>query len=482
MNRNLLDDRALLTGALRGSQHDHILLVQALRSYLDAGDTDSIAVFFEAHQPADIANLVGGLDSDQAVRLLALVAPERRARVFGYFDGEVQAALARRMSRRDLADLMTHMAHDERADLFNGLRHEEQQALLPGLAQAEREDIRRLASYPEGTAGSIMTSDYATLQAEATVAEAIRQLRREAPDAETIYQAYVVDEERRLLGTLSLRDLLLADDDRRVSDLMNREPLTCGAHEPKEAVAREIARYDLLAMPVINGGDKLVGIVTQDDAMDVSEEDASELMYRKAGLTDAMHATEVIRSERLTTGGIAYPIRVRLLFLLVTLAGGLAVGTLIDSFEDVLMSVVAVAVFIPLIMDMGGNVGTQSTTIFARGFALGHIDISRFARYLKREVSIGLVMGLIIGLVAGTIAYFWQGVPNDVPQLGIAVGVALFTTVTLACALGFLLPYLMVKVGIDHAPGADPFITTIKDFSGLAMYFFLAAWLLGLEY
>ncbi len=174
--------------------------------------------------------------------------------------------------------------------------------------------------------------------------------------------------------------------------------------------------------------------------------------------------------------------RVRVLFLLVTLAGGLIVGGLIDTFEDVLGAVLALAIFIPLVMDMGGNVGTQSSTIFARGFALGHITMADFWRKnFAREALVGLVMAVGVALVAGTVAFFWQGVPNDIPQLGVVVGVALFTSVFLAACLGFLLPYIMVKLGIDHAPGADPFIPTIKDFTGLLVYFSMAAWLIGVE-
>jgi magnesium transporter len=213
--------------------------------------------------------------------------------------------------------------------------------------------------------------------------------------------------------------------------------------------------------------------------MDALDDDTSEIMYRKAGMGDPAHAKELLRSERLTSGNILYPVRVRIAFLMVTLAGGLAVGGLIEQFEDVLAAVVAVAIFVPLIMDMGGNVGTQSTTIFARGLALGHIDPSRFGRQLFREVRVGLVMAVIIACIGGAAAYFWQGAPNDIPMLGVAVGLSLFTSVTLATFLGFALPWLMLKLGLDHAPGADPFITTIKDFTGLAVYFGLAGLLLG---
>ncbi|TVQ31545.1 MAG: magnesium transporter [Geminicoccaceae bacterium] len=459
--------------------------VNALRAFLDKDDQDSARVALQAQHPADLANDMGAFTPPEAAKLVMLVPDAKRAEVFGYLPPEFQTGIARVLPRGDLAKIITAMSHDERADLFKRLSDAQKSDLLPALAQAEREDIRKLAAYKEGTAGALMTSDYATLGPDLTVMEAIDRLRQEAPDAETIYDAFVVDEERRLVGVISLRDLILARADRRVADVMRRAFQAARVEDDDQFVARKIQEYDLRALPILNGGDKLVGIVTQDDAMDVQVEDASELMYQKAGIADihlrGEHHLDTIRSEKLTSGTIWYPIRVRLAFLLVTLAGGLLVGTLIDAFEEVLMAVVAVAVFIPLIMDMGGNVGTQSTTIFARGYALGHIQLDRFGSYLRREATVGLVMGVIIGITAGVIAYYWQGLPNDIPQLGIAVGVALFTSVTLACALGFLLPYAMVKIGVDHAPGADPFITTIKDFSGLAVYFLLVAYLLGVD-
>jgi magnesium transporter len=207
--------------------------------------------------------------------------------------------------------------------------------------------------------------------------------------------------------------------------------------------------------------------------------EALSTVYQEAGVGDLMHQRDHVFSERLTKGSIGYPIRVRIGYLLVALAGGMAVGGLIEFWEDTLAAVIVAAIFIPVIMDMGGNTGTQSTTIFARGLALGHIDVRRFFPYFGREAAIGAIMGIALGTVGGTFAYVWQGAPNGVPQLGLAVGVSLAVVVTVAAMLGFLLPYLMVKAGLDHAPGADPFITTIKDFTGLPLYFFLVSRMIG---
>jgi magnesium transporter len=186
-------------------------------------------------------------------------------------------------------------------------------------------------------------------------------------------------------------------------------------------------------------------------------------------------------SDRLVRGSAWYSIRLRILFLIITLIGGMAVGGIIETFEEVLEAVVSAAIFIPVVMDMGGNVGTQSTTIFARGIAWNHINVSQFIPYVLREIRIGATMGIILGIAAGGIAYVWQGVPNGVPLIGLAVGLSLFIVVTLGAFLGAIIPWAMLKLGFDHGPGADPFITTIKDFTGLWVYFSLVAWLLGIE-
>lgn len=457
------------------------VITPELRERLLADDTDAVRDALAAAHPADAANEIAGMPVREAARLLTLMPGHRQGAVFGYFEPDLQIEIAKALPRPALAAVITVMSHDERADVFRRLDDRQKSTLLPALAQAEREDIRRLAGYAEGTAGSVMTSDYATLSLSMTAREAIDALRKEAPDAETIYNAYVVDADRLLLGVVTLRDLVLADEGTPVEALMNRDFIAARADEQAEAVARRIGEYDLMAIPVLSEGGRIVGIVTADDALDIIEEETTDTMLQKAGLTTFPASEEHIRSERLVNGPLFYPVRVRLMFLIVTLIGGLIVGGLVETFEDVLEAVVATAVFIPLIMDMGGNVGTQSTTIFARGYALGQIRFEHYSRVLWRELRVGAILGLIIGVLAGIVAWWWQGAPNGIPQLGVAVGVSLFVTITLAAVLGFILPYVMVKIGVDHAPGADPFVTTIKDFTGLLVYFLLVGWLLGVD-
>jgi magnesium transporter len=316
----------------------------------------------------------------------------------------------------------------------------------------------------------------------AKVGEALDAVRRSRMPTGQAAVVFIVDEQGRYKGFARLSELLRADPESKIMPSAEGEDLAVAHDMDQEAAARRLQLKDVPLLPVVNSSSEIMGVLTFDDAMDILEVETSDDIYFKAGVGDVFHTEDHVRSEKLTQGPIWYTVRVRILFLMVTLAGGLIVGGLIDQFEDVLGAVLALAIFIPLVMDMGGNVGTQSSTIFARGYALGHVTMKDFWRKnFAREALVGLTMAVGIALVAGTVAYFWQGLPNDIPQLGIVVGVALFTSVFLASCLGFLLPYLMIKIGVDHAPGADPFITTIKDFSGLLVYFSMAAWLLGVE-
>ena len=316
----------------------------------------------------------------------------------------------------------------------------------------------------------------------ASVSDALDAVRRARMPAGQAAVVFVVDGQGQYKGFARLSALLRADPDSTIMPSVEGADIAVSHAMDQEAAARRLQLKDVPLLPVVNAKREMIGVLTFDDAMDILEVETSDDIYFKAGVGDMFHTEDHVRSEKLTQGPIWYTVRVRILFLMVTLAGGLIVGGLIDQFEDVLGAVLALAIFIPLVMDMGGNVGTQSSTIFARGYALGHVTMKDFWRKnFAREALVGLTMAVGIAIVAGTVAYFWQGVPNDIPQLGVVVGVALFTSVFLASCLGFLLPYIMIRIGVDHAPGADPFITTIKDFSGLLVYFSMAAWLIGVD-
>ena len=307
-------------------------------------------------RPVDLADILAELDLTSACRLLERLP--KRAEVFTYFEAEQQVSLAREFPRATLAKLVSEMPADERTDLFKRFDQGQRDMLLPALAHAEREDIRKLSAYEEGTAGALMTSDYAMLRQDMTVAQALSYLRDEAPDAETIYQAYVVDEQRHLIGVVSLRDLILADLNKTMQALMTSDVVHALASDDQEDIAKTIARYDLLALPITDEEGVLIGIVTYDDAMDVVSEEATDDIHKSAGVST------IAGNLKDATIGLLY--RKRVFWLVLLVFGNLFSGAGIAHFEDIIAANIVLVFFLPLLVDSGGNAGSQSATLMVR--------------------------------------------------------------------------------------------------------------------
>ena len=301
--------------------------------------------------------------------------------------------------------------------------------------------------------------------------------------AKEIINEMAPDDRVRLLDELpadvakKIIDSLSTEERKATNLLMGYEPknaIWVSTDTDQEVVAKTLQDFDLLAIPVVDKEGLLVGIVTIDDAVDIFEDEATEDILYQAGIVGVTNR-ESDRSEVLIQGSLWKIWKVRLPFLLITLAAGMLAGVVVAGFEETLEAIAAVAIFIPLIMDMGGNVGTQSSTVFVRGVVLEHININKFVRHLLKEAGIGFSMGILIGVAAGIIASIWQGMP----MLGIAVGLSLVFTMTLASLLGFLIPFVLIKLNVDQAAGSAPIITSIKDVAGLIIYFLLVIVFMG---
>jgi magnesium transporter len=450
-----------------------------LQKLLNNGELNTIKEQQASWSVYEVIKLMQELPSAQRILLFRLLDKDRAIDVFERLDTTQQTDLVQAMADPEAVQLFEKLDPDLRVHLFDELPAKVTKRLLAALSPEARESVNVLLNYPPESVGRIMNPRYLAVRSHNTVREALAVLRSSNLEDDELRVIFVIDEKRYYKGVVSLTRLVRAEPDAKIETLLEGSDVFVRASEKRTVAARLLKQYDLVALPVVDGEGRLVGAVSFDDVIDVLEEEASETMYQMAGIVDVRRQRDIIHSEKLTRGPILYAVSVRIVFLLVTVAGGLVTGGLIDQFEEVLATILAAAVFIPLVMDMGGNVGTQSTTIFARGLALGHIDLAKFWWHVRREVGIGLVMGLLLGVVTGVIAWQWQGIPNGFPQIGIAVGVSICAVVTLATFLGFLLPYTLTKLGFDHAPGADPFITTIKDFTGLALYFSLVNFLLA---
>ena len=440
--------------------HDVIHPEDRLKA-LDREDREAVDLFVATAHPADAAALLDAMPAAAArARLLSVPMP-RRTDVFAYLPVDTQVTLARLLQRRQLAEIVTEMSADDRADLFNRLSPDQQEALLPGLAQAEREDIRRLTAHREGTAGAIMTSDYATLAAELTARDAIKALRREAPDKETIYRAYVLDADRRPIGSVRLRDLILAAPDARIADLMERDTLAVGVDEDQEEVARKIARYDVLALPVVDDDGRLVGIVTHDDALDALQEEATE-DFHKIGTVGKI--TESIRDA-----GIGLLYRKRVVWLALLVFGNLFSGAGIAYFEDTISAHVVLVFFLPLLIGSSGNAGAQAATLMVRALATGDVVLKDWGRLLGRELLVALALGVTMAFTVSII-----GAVRGGTEIALVVALTMLAVVLVGSLIGMSLPFLLDRLRLDPATASAPLVTTIADATGVVIYFSIA--------
>lgn len=452
-----------------------------LRDLIEKQDWNAIKANQATWSTPKLIGVMKELPVPQRVILFRLLEKDRAIEVFEWLDSAEQTELVRAMTDPEALRLLESLDPDLRMRVFDELPAKVTKRLLAALSAEARQSVNILLGYPEESAGRIMNPRYLAVRTTATVADALAAVKSSPLNDDELRTIFVIDEGRFYQGFVSLPALIKADPHMSVTELIEGRDIFVRATDSRMEAARLLKQYDLVALPVLDRENRMVGAVAFDDVIDVLEEEATESMYQKVGIVDFRRERDIIHSQKVTQGPIWYAVGLRIIFLLVTVAGGLIVGSLIDAFEETLTAVLTAAVFIPIVMDMGGNVGTQSTTIFARGIALGHINLNRFWRHVAREVSVGAFMGVLLGILTGVIAWLWQGIPNGVPQIGIAVGVSIFSVVTLASFLGFFLPWVLIKLGFDHAPGADPFITTIKDFTGLALYFTLVGLLIGVS-
>lgn len=436
------------------------LLSQRLNSALAQSDFEKASEEVAPLRPVDIADVLTLLEPSVACQLLERLS--NQSKIVAYLEGDAQVALARECSRASLVRIVGAMPADERADLYRHLDQNQRDALLPGLAHAEREDIRRLAAYQEGTAGALMTSDYATLDAGMSVAEALDALRKEAPDAETIYHAYVIDAHRKLLGVVSLRVLILAAPEQMIGHIMVSGPVSCHVADGQEDVARKVARYDLIALPVVDDSGALVGIVTHDDAMDVASDEATD-DFRKSGGVSSM-----VGKLKDVTLGTLY--RKRVFWLVFLVFGNLFSGLGIAHFEEVIAANLVLVFFLPLLVDSGGNAGSQSATLMVRALATGEVVMRDWFSLLGREALVALLLGGTMALAISVIGYF-----RGDAVLSLVLALSMMSVVMIGCVIGMSLPFLLNKLGFDPATASAPLITSVCDASGVVLYLFIAS-------
>ena len=440
------------------------ILLPELRLMLADGDTAGLREVAEELHPATVAEFSEGLDEADIWRLIDTVPVERQAEIFPYYPLPRQVELVKAADRAHLGPLLEWMAADNRDDLLRELDPEFVEEILPLVAKAERHDIRMLLSCPEGSAGSLMTTEYASLPADITAGEAIARLRMQAPDSESIYYIYVLDAERHLVGFVSLRDLILAKPTALVADLMQRDVITVRVDESQDKVVDLLARFDFIAIPVVDDHARLVGIVTHDDVLDAVRQEATDEAQMSAAITPL--------GEGYLDAAITSMTWKRGVWLAILFATAAVTAMVLSTWQSPHVWLVA---FIPLVIASGGNSGNQSATLVITALSTGDCRLSDWRRILRREFALGLLLGTILAVPGYLLALAYAPTPAQ----AVVIPATILMVVLIGSLVGSVLPLLFRSLGLDPALMSNPFVSAIVDVVGLVVYMGLALVLLG---
>ena len=440
---------------------------QQLESMLSVGNYDAVKQLLKPVQPVDIAEAIGNLPTNLQALAFRFLGKDEAISVYEYLDSATQQSLLRLLRSGEMREVVEEMSPDDRARLLEELPAKVVRQLLSELSPEERRVTAQLLGYEAETAGRLMTTEYIALKENQTAATALEIVRRRARDTETIYSLYVTDAQRRLTGILSLRDLVTADLNARIGDVMTGDVLSVATDTDQEKVARTIQRYDFLAVPVVDSEQRLVGIVTVDDVIDVIEQEATRDLYA-AGAVQAGDEDDYFSSNLFTVA------RRRVVWLSVLVLASFFTSEVIAANEAVLKQVVLLAAFIPLLGGTGGNVGAQSSTVVIRGLSTQSISALKPLQAVLREAMAGALLGVLMMILVLPFAW-WRG---GGALVGVSVGISLLAITTLAATAGAAFPLLFDRMGLDPALMSTPFITTCTDVAGTLIYLKTAGWLL----
>ena len=443
------------------------LTLEALRQLLERRDMCALRDALTQTHPADLAELLDELDRPEMLAVFRALPKELAAEVFSDLPPEDQQALIQAATDQELSAIVEELYVDDAVDMLEELPANVVKRVLKSARPETRRLINQYLNYPESSVGSIMTAEFTDLRRTMTVAEAIAHIRHTGADSESIYTCYVTDRCRRLEGVVTLRELLLAEDERQVADLMETDVITAGTTEDQEEAAARVMREDLLSRPGVDGEERRVGIVTGDDVMDVMEEEATEDFEKMAAMAPS-------EKPYLRTGVFTLA-RHRILWLLVLMISGMITGGILGRYEAAFAAMPLLVTFIPMLTDTGGNAGSQSSTLVIRGMAVGEIALGDFGRVLWKELRVSVLVGVVLSGV--NFARLLLTYPGNV-GVALTVTLALFVTVVLAKTVGGVLPMAAKLCRADPAIMAAPLITTIVDAISLVVYFQIASALL----
>jgi len=443
------------------------ILIESIRRLLRRGAGSNLRKIVNKTHAADLTSVFHSLPLADQRRLFDVLGdPEQKGELFSRLEVDAFLNLVKEIDLEEIADIFEEMPTDDVADLLGQMPEDMADDILKKMKKDESEEVEDLLSYGDDTAGGIMVPDFIALTEDTTAKAAIESLQEEHQDVEMPFYLYVVDEYGKLVGVSSLRQLVVVPPETSLKAFMTTDVFSVTTDMDQEEVAKLVARYDILAVPVVDESNRLVGIVTVDDVIDIFRMEATEDMLKMAGAGEEYVETQsVLRSTR-----------IRLPWLFASCLGGMIAFYIVGRFEESIHKLVYLAAFIPVIMGMGGNIGTQSSTIVVRGLATGRLDIRDIWSVVVKECLIGLLLGLIYGILIGLVAQL----KYRTFALALSVGLGLVCSMSVAALFGSLMPMVFARINIDPAVATGPFVTTSVDIISVLFYFVIATTFLGL--
>ncbi|TVR41866.1 MAG: magnesium transporter [Bacteroidia bacterium] len=444
-----------------------------IEGLIAAREWEALVTILKKMPVVEVVEILGELKDSDLIDVLGYFSEEEQGYIVSDFDLELQLELFEKLGPKGFAKIFVQMASDLRVDLYQELDREDQLKLLPYLDKKTRENVIRLSSYDPETAGGIMSTDFATIIGDMTAAQAIEKVRSDAPSKKMIYYVYVVDRDMKLHGFTTLKDLIMAEPDTSIWEIVYKDFAKAEVDEDRESVAAKIEKYDLVAIPVINKYGQLAGIVRHDEAMEVIQAEQTEDMEKFMGIVPAEEGLDYPETT------VISHFRKRITWVASLAIIGVISGMIIHSFEEALSVLIILALYMPMVADSGGNVGSQAATVVIRAMALGQISLKNWLMILLKEARIAILLSFVLGIIAfGKVLFLSWGM--DVPDqhnlyfLAFGIALALSLQVVTSTLIGASLPLLVKRLGGDPAVAASPAITTLVDITGLLIYFGVA--------
>ncbi|MCU4418485.1 magnesium transporter [Acinetobacter bereziniae] len=436
-------------------------LISKIEKAIQNHQFDIIEQHFDQINDADIAKLLSDLSLSEQVTLVEHLP--NAAYILEFLSLDQQLKIAEHLPKQNLIQVLSQMHSDDQTDLFKYLPYSLQQSIYTELSPEIQQQIQHLAKYPEESAGAIMSSDYVAVSPELNITQAIEQIRKIAKNRETVYLIYVVDPDHKLLGVASLREMILADPNQNITDVMRTDLIMGDVNEDQESIAEKLHYYDFIALPIVDQQQRLVGIVTYDDAMDIATEEATEDFLKSSAVTSSPKMS-------IKTAPIHYLYKKRVFWLVILVFGSLLSGFGIAHFEDIIAKNIVLVFFLPLLVGSGGNAGSQSATLMVRALATGDVHLKDWLYLIGRESLVGLCLGGTMAIAVSILGYF-----RGDAMVALVLALSMMGIVLMGCLIGMSLPFILNRLKLDPASASAPLVTSICDATGVIVYLCIAS-------